>query len=187
MPFQFERLKEIPDVILITPKVFEDPRGFFMETYKKEDFEKNGVKGEFIQDNQSQSKYGVLRGLHFQRDPYAQAKIVRCVRGKIYDVAVDLRISSPTYGKYVGVILSESNKKQLYIPRGFAHGFMVLSEEADVIYKVDNVYAPKYEGGIIWNDPDININWPIKKPILSDKDKNWPTLKELESKNLLYR
>ncbi len=177
MPFEFKRL-EIPDVILIKPRVFEDERGFFMETYKKSDFEKAGIKGDFIQDNHSRSKYGVLRGLHFQREPYAQAKIVRAVRGVIYDVAVDLRRNSPTFGKWIGVILSEYNKYQLYIPRGFAHGFVVVSDIAEVVYKVDNVYAPDYEGGIIWNDPEIGIDWPIDEPIVSEKDRKWPTLRE---------
>ena len=171
MPFEFKRL-EIPDVILIKPKVFEDERGFFMETYKKSDFEKAGIKGEFVQDNHSKSKYGVLRGLHFQKGPYAQAKIVRCIRGVIYDVAVDLRKNSPTFGEYVGVLLSEFNKYQLYIPKGFAHGFVVLSDVAEVAYKVDNVYAPDYEGGLIWNDPDVGIKWPIENPIVSEKDRN---------------
>ena len=179
MPFEFKRL-EIPDVILIEPKVFEDERGFFMETYKKEDFEeKAGIKGEFIQDNHSKSKYGVLRGLHYQKEPYAQAKIVQCVRGAIYDVAVDLRKNSPTFGKYTGVILSEYNKYQLYIPGGCAHGFLVLSDAAEVIYKVDNVYAPDHEGGLIWNDPDVNIPWPNDNPILSQKDQQLPSLREL--------
>ena len=185
MPFEFKRL-EISDVILIKPKVFGDERGFFMETYKKSDFEKMGIKGEFIQDNHSKSKYGVLRGLHFQKDPYAQAKIVRCIRGVIYDVAVDLRKDSPTFGKYVGVILSEFNKYQLYIPRGFAHGFAVLSDVAEVAYKVDNIYAPNHEGGLIWNDPDVGIKWPIEDPILSEKDKKWPTLKELVQRGELF-
>ena len=187
MTFEFKRL-EIPDVILIKPKVFEDERGFFMETYKKEDFdEKAGIKGEFIQDNHSKSKYGVLRGLHFQKEPYAQAKIVRCVRGAIYDVAVDLRKNSPTFGKYAGVILSEENNCQLYVPKGFAHGFLVLSDAAEVIYKVDNVYAPEYEAGLIWNDADINVEWPIKKPIVSQKDRNLLTLKELIEKDDIFR
>nr|WP_237702072.1 dTDP-4-dehydrorhamnose 3,5-epimerase [Thermococcus sp. AM4] len=177
VPFEFKRL-EIPDVILIKPKVFGDERGFFMETYKKPDFESAGIKGEFVQDNHSRSRYGVLRGLHFQREPYAQAKIVRVVRGVIYDVAVDLRKNSPTFGKWVGVILSEFNKWQLYIPRGFAHGFLVLSDVADVIYKVDNVYAPDYEGGIIWNDPELDIDWPVDEPIVSEKDRKLPTLRE---------
>ncbi|WP_456423186.1 dTDP-4-dehydrorhamnose 3,5-epimerase [Thermococcus sp.] len=177
MPFEFERLK-ITDLILIKPKVFEDERGFFMETYKKPDFERAGIRGDFVQDNHSRSRYGVLRGLHFQREPYAQAKIIRCTRGVIYDVAVDLRKDSPTFGKWVGVILSEYNKWQLYIPRGFAHGFLVLSDVAEVVYKVDNVYAPDYEGGIIWNDLDIGIDWPIDDPIVSEKDRKWPTLRE---------
>lgn len=185
MPFEFVKM-EIPGVILINPRVFEDERGFFMETYKKSDFEKAGIRGEFIQDNHSKSKYGVLRGLHFQREPYAQAKIVRCIRGVIYDVAVDLRRNSPTFGKWVGVILSEHNKYQLYIPRGFAHGFLVLSDEAEVVYKVDNIYAPDYEGGLIWNDPDVNIQWPADNPIVSPKDQRWPTLKELIGRNELF-
>ena len=179
MTFEFKKL-EIPDVVLIEPKVFEDERGFFMETYKKEEFdEKARINGEFIQDNHSKSRFGVLRGLHFQKEPYAQAKIVRCIRGEIYDVAVDLRKNSPTFGKYVSVILSEYNKYQLYVPRGCAHGFLVLSDAAEVIYKVDNVYAPGYEGGLIWNDPEVNIPWPNDNPSLSPKDKSWPTLKEL--------
>ena len=186
MPFEFKRL-EIIDVILIKPKVFGDERGFFMETYKKGDFEEVGIKGEFIQDNHSRSKYGVLRGLHFQKEPYAQAKIIRCVRGVIYDVVVDLRSGSQTFGKYVGVNLSEDNKYQLYIPRGYAHGFLVLSENAEVVYKVDNVYAPDYEGGLVWNDPYVDIQWPNDNPILSEKDKRWPTLKELSRKENCFR
>ena len=178
MPFNFERLK-IPEVILIKPKVFEDERGFFMETYKKNEFEKVGITEEFVQDNHSKSQYGVLRGLHFQKNPFAQAKIVRCTVGEIYDVAVDLRKESPTFGKYVGVRLSEDNRAQLYIPRGFAHGFIVLSDAAEVLYKADNTYAPQAEAGLIWNDPDVGIEWPIKRPTLSEKDKKWRTLKEL--------
>nr|WP_232460978.1 dTDP-4-dehydrorhamnose 3,5-epimerase [Thermococcus radiotolerans] len=185
MPFEFKRL-EIPDVILIKPKVFRDERGFFMETYKKLDFERAGIKGEFVQDNHSKSNYGVLRGLHFQREPYAQAKIVRAVRGVIYDVAVDLRRDSPTFGRWVGAILSEHNKYQLYIPRGFAHGFLVLSDVAEVVYKVDNVYAPDYEGGIIWNDPEIGIDWPIDEPTVSEKDRKWPTLREAIEKGWTF-
>ena len=185
MPFEFKRL-EIPDVILIKPKVFEDERGFFMETYKKFDFEKAGIKGEFVQDNHSKSKYGVLRGLHFQREPYAQAKIVRCIRGIIYDVAVEKKKNSPTFGKWVGVILSEHNKYQLYIPRGFAHGFVVLSAAAEVVYKVDNIYAPGYEAGVIWDDPDIGIDWPVDDPIVSEKDRKWPTLRELIEREELF-
>ena len=185
MPFEFKKMK-IPDVILIKPKVFGDERGFFMETYKRSDFERAGIKGEFLQDNHSRSRYGVLRGLHFQREPHAQAKIVRCIRGVIYDVAVDLRRDSPTFGKYVGVILSEYSRYMLYIPRGFAHGFLVLSDVAEVLYKVDNVYAPEYEGGLIWNDEDISIEWPIDDPILSEKDKKWPTLRELAERGEVF-
>lgn len=182
MSFEFQRL-EIPDVILIKPKIFEDDRGFFMETYQKDEFATAGITGEFIQDNHSKSTYGVLRGLHFQKQPYAQAKIVRCVRGEIFDVAVDLRKDEPTFGHYVSVTLSEENKYQLYIPRYCAHGFLVLSETAEVMYKVDNVYAPGYERGLIWNDPDVNILWPNTKPILSSKDQQLPTLKELIERN----
>ena len=186
MTFEFKKL-EIPDVIVIKPKVFEDERGFFMETYKKEEFdEKAGIKGEFIQDNHSKSKYGVLRGLHFQREPYAQAKIVRSIRGEIYDAVVDLRKNSPTFGNYVGVNLSEDNRYQLYIPGGCAHGFLVLSDVAEVIYKVDNVYAPDHEGGLIWNDPDVNIPWPNDNPSLSQKDQKLPTLRELIEKDELF-
>jgi dTDP-4-dehydrorhamnose 3,5-epimerase len=186
MPFEFKKL-EIPDVILIKTKVFEDERGFFLETYKKEDFdEKAGIKGEFIQDNHSKSEYGVLRGLHFQKEPYAQAKIVRCLRGEIYDLAVDLRKNSPTFGKYVGVNLSEDNRYQLYIPGGCAHGFLVLSDVAEVIYKVDNVYAPDHEGGLIWNDPDVNSPWPNDNLILSPKDQQLPRLRVLVERGEVY-
>ncbi len=179
MPFEFKRL-EIPDVILIVPKVFYDERGFFMETYKKEDFEKAGIKSEFVQQNHSKSIKGTLRGLHYQREPYAQAKLVRCIRGEIFDVAVDIRKNSPTFGKYVSAILSEENKNMLYIPRGFAHGFEVLSDEAEVIYSVDNVYSKESESGIIWDDANISIEWPIREPILSDKDRGWHSTKTIE-------
>ena len=178
MSFEFKTLG-IPEAILIKPKVFEDERGFFMESYKKEEFEKAGIKGEFVQDNHSRSKHGILRGLHFQKEPYAQAKVVRCVRGVVYDVAVDLRRKSQNFGEYVDVILSEYNRHLLYVPRGFAHGFLVLSGVAEVIYKVDNLYAPEYERGLIWNDPDVNISWPDDDPVLSQRDREWPGLKKL--------
>jgi len=178
MPFEFRKL-EIPDLILIKPRVFEDDRGSFAETYKKDDFEEAGISGEFVQDNHSRSSYGVLRGLHFQREPYAQAKIVRCIRGIVYDVAVDLRKSSPNFGKYLGVILSENNHYQFYLPRGYAHGFLVLSDTAEVVYKMDNTYSPECEGGLTWNDPDVDISWPINDPILSQRDRDWPTLSRL--------
>jgi len=173
MPFEFKRL-EIPDVILITPKVFTDERGFFIETYQKDDFAKAGITGEFVQQNHSKSIKGVLRGLHYQKEPYAQAKLVRCIKGEIFDVAVDIRKNSPTFGKYVSVILSEENKKMLYIPRGFAHGFEVISDEAEVIYSVDNFYSKENESGIRWDNQKIDIKWALKTPLVSSKDDLWP-------------
>ncbi|MBA7648571.1 dTDP-4-dehydrorhamnose 3,5-epimerase [subsurface metagenome] len=181
MPFNFKRL-EIPEVILVEPRVFEDERGFFMETYKMPDFAASSIEGNFVQDNHSRSTKGVLRGLHYQNPPFAQGKLVRAVRGEIFDVAVDIRKDSPTYGKWVGVILSEENKNMLYVSEGFAHGFCVLSEIADVIYKITNVYSPQSDAGIIWNDEDLNIEWPIEEPILSEKDKRWPALREADIK-----
>jgi len=184
MPFIFKRL-EIPDVILIEPKIFEDGRGFFMETYKHSEFKKNGIEYEFVQDNHSKSKKGVLRGLHYQLKPMEQGKLVRCIRGKIWDVAVDIRKGSPWYGKWVAVELSEDNKLMLWIPPGFAHGFVALEDNTEVVYKVTKEYAPELDRGIIWNDPDIGINWPIEEPILSEKDKKLPKLKEAEN-NFVY-
>ena len=168
----------IKDVIIIEPKVYGDNRGYFMETYKESDFSEVGLNYRFIQDNQSKSKRGVLRGLHFQKT-YPQAKLVRVLEGEVYDVAVDLRKDSPTYGKYVGVVLSGENKKMFMIPRGFAHGFVVLSKTATFTYKCDELYHPEDEGGIMWNDPEIGIEWPdCGEIILSEKDKNHPSLKE---------
>jgi dTDP-4-dehydrorhamnose 3,5-epimerase len=175
MPFGFKNL-QIPGLILIEPKVFEDGRGFFMETYKIPDFVAAGIKGNFVQENHSRSSKGVLRGLHYQNPPFAQAKLVRAIRGEIFDVAVDIRKGSPTWGKWVGVILSEQNRNILYVPAGFAHGFCVLSRIAEAVYKITNVYSAESEAGIIWNDEDLNIDWPVKKPTLSEKDKRWPTL-----------
>lgn len=177
----FEFIKQaIPEVVLIKPKVFGDNRGFFMETYKKSEFYANGIEIEFNQDNHSKSTAHVLRGLHFQKAPYGQAKIVRCTRGRIYDVAVDIRPESKTFGKYVKVELSEDNKQMLFIPEGFAHGFVVLSEEAELNYKASGEYASQADCGIIWNDKDINIDWEIDfEPILSEKDTKQKTLKEL--------
>ena len=178
MPFEFERQK-IKDVILVKPKVFGDNRGFFLESYKKSDFAANGINVEFNQDNHSKSSARVLRGLHYQKAPYAQAKLVRCSRGKIYDVAVDIRPESETFGQYVKVELSEENKNMLFIPEGFAHGFVVLSYEAELLYKASGEYAPDADCGIIWNDKDINIDWGIDfEPILSEKDSKQLTLKE---------
>ena len=179
MPFEFKRLG-IPDVILITPRVFTDERGFFIETYQKDDFAKAGITGEFVQQNHSKSVKGVLRGLHYQKEPYAQAKLVRCIKGEIFDVAVDIRKNSPTFGKYVSAMLSEENKNMLYIPRGFAHGFEVLNDFAEVIYSVDNTYSKESESGILWNDHEIMVGWPIERPLLSEKDKKWPGLSQLK-------
>lgn len=169
----------IDGVYVIEPKVFGDNRGYFMETYNKKDFEKEGINIDFVQDNQSKSKKGVLRGLHFQKK-FPQAKLVRILEGEVFDVAVDLRENSSTYGKWFGIVLSEENKKQLLIPKGFAHGFVVLSDTAVFTYKCDDFYHPEDEGGIIWNDPSINVLWPYKGDLLlSDKDKELPFLKEI--------
>ena len=180
MPFSFKRL-DIHDVILIKPKIFSDERGFFFESFKESDFISNGINVTFVQDNFSHSIKDVLRGLHFQKNPNAQAKLVTVLRGEIFDVAVDIRKDSPTCGKWVGEILSENSHKLLYIPEGFAHGFCTLSHEADVLYKVSQEYSPDHERGIVWNDPTINITWPIEKPILHEKDLQLPVLKNLDN------
>lgn len=173
----------IEGVYIIEPTVFGDERGYFMETYHADEFKKAGLDFDFVQDNQSKSKQGVLRGLHFQyKKP--QGKLVRVIRGEVFDVGVDLRQNSPTYGKWEGLILSEENKKQFYIPEGFAHGFLVLSEEAVFTYKCTNFYDGEDEGGIVWNDPDIGINWPldrVEKVILSKKDMKLNRLKEINT------
>ena len=169
---------DIEGVYIVDTKVFGDERGYFTETYKKTDFDEAGLKYEFVQDNQSRSKRGVLRGLHFQKE-FPQAKLVRVIEGEVFDVAVDLRKGSPTYGTWAGIVLSEENHKQFMIPRGFAHGFLVLSEYATFCYKCDEVYHPEDEGGIIWNDPDIGIEWPFTEGIqLSEKDTKHPLLKD---------
>lgn len=162
----------IKDVYVIEPRVFKDERGYFFESWKQSDFEQNIGKVNFIQDNESKSSYGVLRGLHYQKGEYSQAKLVRVIKGRVLDVAVDLRKSSPTFGKHVAVELSEDNKRQFFIPRGFAHGFLVLSQEAVFTYKVDNVYSPQHEASILFNDPDLGIEWPIaaSEILTSDKD-----------------
>lgn len=184
MSFTFKKLN-IPDVILVETKVFSDDRGFFLESFKESCFISNKIDAKFVQDNFSYSVKGVLRGLHYQKNPKAQAKLVIALRGKIFDVAVDIRKDSPTYGKWVGEILSENNHRLLYIPEGFAHGFCVLSNEADVFYKVNNEYSPNHEKGIMWNDPTLNIQWPIKKPILHEKDNQLPSLENAEN-NFVY-
>lgn len=169
----------IEGLVIIQPKVFEDERGYFMESYKENFIKENFPNIHFIQDNESKSSYGVLRGLHFQKPPFEQTKLVRVIDGKVLDVAVDLRIDSETYGKWESVILSGENKKQLLIPRGFAHGFVVLSKEALINYKVDNIYAPDYDSGIRFDDESLNINWRIgyQNLIISDKDKSLKNIK----------
>ena len=176
---------EIKGPLVIVPDVFSDSRGLFFESWNMVNFNKHIAKNiEFVQDNHSESFLGVLRGLHYQLDPYPQGKLVRCVNGRIFDVAVDIRKSSPTFSKWVGLELNQNNKKQLWIPKGFAHGFLTLSQSADVLYKATGLWNKKYERTIIWNDPDININWPLKElgknpNLLSEKDLNAPSLKEL--------
>jgi dTDP-4-dehydrorhamnose 3,5-epimerase len=172
----------LPDVVLIKPKVFDDPRGFFMETYREDRFIANGISQQFVQENHSASGKGVLRGLHYQIRQ-TQGKLVRVISGEIFDVAVDIRRSSPTFGKWVGIILSAENKHQLWVPGGFAHGFYVLSESAEVVYKVTDYYAPEWERSILWNDPQIDIDWQLAKdmpPVLSQKDLNGKPLVEAE-------
>ena len=170
----------IEDVVIIEPDVFGDARGYFFESYSQKKFDEAVRPVKFVQDNESKSKYGVLRGLHFQKGRDAQSKLVRVVKGRVLDVAVDIRRGSPTFGQYVAVELTEDNHRQLFVPRGFAHGFSVLSEEAIFQYKCDNLYAPQSEGAIAWNDPDIAIDWqlPIEDVLLSAKDADHPMLKD---------
>lgn len=173
---------DIPDVLIFEPKIFCDDRGFFFESFNQKVFEEAvGYDVHFVQDNHSKSSKNVLRGLHYQTPPYAQAKLVRCIKGKVYDVAVDIRKASKTYGKWVGVILSEENKRQLWIPEGFAHGFLVLSESAEFVYKTTNFYNKNSEAGLKWNDPYLNIQWPIDgEVLLSEKDAVNKSLREYE-------
>ena len=172
---------KLDGVVIIEPDVFGDKRGFFMESWNKKKMSELGLEYDFVQDNHSKSTVkGTLRGIHFQKDDKAQAKLVRCVKGAVLDVAVDLRKNSPTFKQWVGVELSEENKKQLLIPRGFGHGFVTLTDDVEFLYKADNYYAPEAEGGIRWNDPDIGVVWGVENPILSEKDKVNPLLKEYE-------
>lgn len=176
--FTFHKMN-MDGLFLITPKVYSDERGFFMETYKKSEFKSVGITQEFLQDNHSRSKKGVLRGLHYQDGEFAQGKLVRCVKGQIFDVAVDIRKDSVTFGNWYGIILSEDNHYMLYIPAGFAHGFFTISEEAETVYKTTFEYVPQADKGIVWNDSDINIFWPSFNPKLSPKDEMHPKLKEI--------
>lgn len=171
----------IDGLVIIEPRIFRDPRGYFFESFSQREFSEKVSPVDFVQDNESRSSYGVLRGLHFQKPPFAQAKLVRVIKGRVLDVAVDLRTGSPTYGRYEAVELSEDNHRQFFIPRGFAHGFCVLSDEAVFQYKCDNYYAPQSEGAVIWNDPDLAIDWmiPAEDVILSDKDRKNPYLRDL--------
>jgi dTDP-4-dehydrorhamnose 3,5-epimerase len=180
MPFTFESL-EIPEILHIKPQIFSDERGEFAELFKASDFGAHGIPDLFVQVNQSVSKRGVLRGLHYQKHPKAQGKIVSVVRGEIFDVAVDIRQGSPTFGKWVGHHLSSQEKNMLYMPIGFAHGFCVVSEEAEIVYFCTNEYAKDHEGGIIWNDPAVGITWPVKEPLLSAKDMAFPLLEKADN------
>ena len=178
---------DFPGLVIIEPKIFGDERGYFYESYNEKAMFDAGIKTVFRQDNQSFSKYGVIRGLHFQLEPYSQTKLVRVVEGAIFDVALDLRKSSPTYGKWFGVELSAENKKQLYIPHGFAHGFSVLSPQTTIIYKCDNFYSRQFEGGVLYNDPALGIDWKIDtaNATVSDKDKDLPTIDKVQT-NFVY-
>jgi dTDP-4-dehydrorhamnose 3,5-epimerase len=169
----------LPGLCIIEPKIFQDDRGYFFESYQEEKLSQQGIRTRFVQDNQSKSSYGVIRGLHFQKEPHAQTKLIRVLEGIIYDVALDVRKESPTFGKWFGIELSAENKKQLYIPKGFAHGFSVLSETAVVFYKCDELYNPASEGGVLFNDPSLDIDWKVdaEKEVLSAKDKVLPLFK----------
>jgi dTDP-4-dehydrorhamnose 3,5-epimerase len=180
MPFRFQRLA-IPDVILVSAKQFVDDRGFFLESYKQSEFADNGIPSDFVQDNRSHSTRQVLRGLHYQMQPRAQGKLVTALSGEIFDVAVDIRQGSPTFGLWVGARLAADRFNMLYVPVGFAHGFCVLSEQADVLYKVTDEYAADLDRGIRWDDPQIGIDWPIADPILSEKDAALPLLRDAEN------
>jgi dTDP-4-dehydrorhamnose 3,5-epimerase len=180
MPFEFTTLA-VPGPVLIKPQFFGDDRGFFLELYKHGDFMRAGIMEHFVQDNYSKSAQRVLRGLHYQKTPKAQGKLVMCMKGTIYDVAVDIRKGSPHFGKCVTVELTDENRSMLFVPPGFAHGFQVLSDYAEVMYKCTDEYSPSDDRGIIWNDPDINIGWPLKDPVLSSKDKLHPRLQDADN------
>ena len=179
------KFKKIPTkldgVYILEPTVFEDHRGFFMESYNKKDFEEIGLYLDFVQDNHSLSiQAGTLRGLHYQLNPKTQTKVVRCLRGAIYDVVVDIRKGSPTFGQWIGVVLTADNKRQIVVPKGFAHGVLTLVPNTEIMYKVDEYYSPEHDRAIRWNDPELGIDWPVSDPILSEKDRNAPLLRDAE-------
>lgn len=180
MSFSF-RDTDVPGVMVVEPTVVEDARGFFMETLKRSELLAAGLEGDFVQENHSLSQRGVLRGLHFQNPPSAQAKLVRAVHGEVFDVAVDIRRGSPTFGAWTAITLSSASRLSIYIPPWCAHGFCVLSDTAEIIYKTSAEYAPALEGGVMWNDPDIGIDWPIASPTLSERDERWPRLKDCDT------
>jgi len=184
MPFNFKSF-DLAGPVLVTPRRFNDDRGYFFELYKHSDFVQAGIKEHLVQDNFSRSTRNVLRGLHYQMAPKAQGKLVMCIRGSIFDVAVDIRKDSPQYGKWVGAELNDETRSMLYIPAGFAHGFQVLSDAAEVMYKCTDEYSPASERGIIWNDPEINVTWPLANPLLSGKDQIYPRLRDAENNFLL--
>jgi len=185
MPFRFTPLS-IDGLMLVEPTKFGDERGFFMETYKRSEFIRAGITGHFIQHNHSMSTRDVLRGLHYQLEPHGQGKLIRCIRGAVFDVAVDIRRGSPHFGKWVSAILSDEKCQMLYIPVGFAHGFLTLSDEAEIIYSCTAEYSPEHDRGIRWDDPDIGIKWGYERPILSSKDANLPLLRDAEV-NFIYK
>jgi dTDP-4-dehydrorhamnose 3,5-epimerase len=187
MPFKFTRFENLPEVILIEAQPFSDERGWFAETYRKRDFEARGIAFDFVQDNHTRStSKGILRGLHFQKEPAAQGKLVRCVRGEVFDVAVDIRKGSPTYGKWASATLTAENHAMMWIPPGFAHGVQTTSDIADVVYKVTFEYSPSHDRAVRWNDPMMDIDWPLAKPILSTKDAEAPLLDDVDN-NLIWR
>lgn len=187
MPFEFKAFEALPDVIIIEAKPFPDARGWFAETYKKAEFAKHGIASEFCQDNHSRSTArSILRGLHYQKEPASQGKLVRCTLGEVFDVAVDIRKGSPTYGKWVSITLSAENRRMVWVPPGFAHGVLTTTDIAEIQYKVTSEYSPAHDRGIRWNDPAIGISWPIAKPILSKKDAEAPLLVEADN-NFVWR
>ena len=182
MPFTFSPMK-IPDVVLVEPKVFQDGRGLLKETFKRSDFEAHGLPTAFMQDVLTRSSYGVLRGMHYQKAPQAQGKLVSAISGRVFDVAADIREGSPTFGEWVAIELSSENHRMLYIPPGSCHSYCVLSDEAELLYKMTNEYSPELEAGIIWNDADLGIQWPVSDPTISPKDELLPTLSSIASKS----